>query len=1182
MRKRVVTFLFLITMLFLPFKVDANSIRSEIILYEDDITESETLKAKIKISQPGQERATVLSTRIEFDENVFSGIDASKIKGLNGWSNIEYNPNTHTLIAVNKYSSNLNEEIVQVELSLNESAFPTKTKIGLSNTVIANSKKDFFIPDISRTVQVNLPISQVTNLSKISENFGKTAINPPVKLYYILTLVLLEVVIASILALIYFAAVNKKMIKKNHNVQLAVVLTLIEVASISALFGFDIRKGDLNGDKIVDKKDISVLSKHMSNNEMLSTYKLEKADLNGDRAITPCDLSLLLDRVFTNTTYKAKLTSNILEMNGYEKGSKIDLDFIADVTDDEELDYVLLNGQKIKTLKVGDKGNYSIQIDAPSVSNKYDYNITEVILKNGRSAKVDYKTNVVVLKDAPEFSNFVSKEDVEHGRMNVAFTIKDDDDAITEATYELMDDRGVVAKKGRLDKGKNILSLALENAVPYKLYIKILYNRGAESGEHSGKIEDSFDLKLITDYKFTMSSIDLVQKGNASRDIEKNVPTYLEFASTNVSGYNPKKITISSHEYAVAKIRQNRYRVRIPNTRLDGTPLTITKVTLSNGKVITFEETINYNILKDKPSIMDLTKEEDALNESLSIFVNYKDSDNTLNGLRVELYDDADKLIGKETLVEGKVNFKTTFTSKYNIKVYADYDRGYGNNYKNVLLYEETIEAKTKAILNSSKVSEQYPDKNSIVNFDYEIKNNRGIVAKEIVINNCIYELKKIGVDIYRVEIDVQDISGIKTYEVSKVIFADGSEYQMSDVLKVDVLKEKPIIENFQIEENLEESRATFKFDLFDLDSAFTGGKLILKDTETEDLYAEKEIIPGKNSYNFDVIDGKKYLLGIYMNAELDTKELNPNSPNILKDEEVFKTDYMLIKDYELNVTMVETYKDGTQNETFQKDESVDVIFSSTNVTDYYPVKIKVNGLSYDVEREDEHYKFTLNSGEMSGIKELTFESIILNNHKEIPYKFTKSINVLKDAPEVDRVLITEVDNDLHVDVNILDEDEAATDMKVVIVDAEGKIVYEGTKLNGIIIKNTSNIYNIKVIGSYKRDSKDETKEIYKDVELFNKNLNLKDNMVDKESLKTFSFNKGELETEKLEDATFSILELENLGYEYVVKSFSIDDNNRVFANIVIDGWFIENGKISSSIDIEIGRIEDGIVHIKN
>lgn len=1085
----------LLVILLLPLNVLALNIKGEAVT-KSDITKEEDLTVSIKLTQEGNNKIDVFQGIIDFDENIFE-IDEKSFEVQNGWADYQYNKDTHALIVINKYGSTLNEDIIKFNLKLKDNINPKSTSIKLNDMIVANEDEDIKLNNSSSLVSINLRPSELNN-NRIEESFtSNTLVSKPVRIYYTLILILLELVIAIVLVLLYKTAM-KRISSVGQKRALIATLCLIEIVSASAFFGIDATKGDLNKDKSISYNDVEALASHLINSNFLSNFTLERADMNGDGKITPNDLSILLRKTYAKTEYAATLTDAIMESNAYEKSSIIDLRFLANVTDDELVEYVLIDGKKYHVEKSNkNKNEYIIKIPLKDQSKEYNYNVTEVILANGRSAKVDYKTNVMVLKDAPMLSGFATREDLQNGKMSVALTITDNDNAIVNSYYELVDSNGNVVKKGNLNKGKNALELSLDNAVSYKFNIKIDYNRGSNSGEYYGSIEDSYDLKIVTDYRFQMSNLKLIQNGVATKNLEKDTPTTLTFKSSNVSGYAPKKVNIAGKEYPVSSLGGGTYRVNIPNTILNGSPLTISKVILSNGKIILTKISTNYKVLHKKPIVDNLNIFEDANNSLLNINFNVIDNDKTLDNVKINIYDDKGTLINSEIITDGNYNKNISVkdSSNYTVKVFASYHLITGSNdfvYKDILLNERNIKAVPKAYINSHTTENIYPDKNSIIRLDYNITSNYNESVKQIVVNNIIYEAKKAGINTYFIEVPIDEYAGIKEYSTQKVILANNLEANVNTSIKVDVLKDYPVLDNLEIVENIEESKINMVFDFFDNDNAFTKGEVRLTNKETGEIIKSENIILGKNNIEFLLENAIKYNIDVVIDAILDTRELNAESPNIITDYNMYSNEYRIIKDYKLEVTDIDSYKDDKIDFYFDKNESIELRFKSTNVSEYIPIKVKVDGIYYDVENIDDLYKFTINPFEEAGVKVLKFESVILSNMKEINIDCTKKIEILKSTPVITEVETTEDQSNVTIKLNIEDNDNVLNNLKAIVTDKEGNIVFENTIDKELTFtKAENNKYIIKVYGDYDLDSNELSNDQneFKEKELFTKTI---------------------------------------------------------------------------------------------
>lgn len=1190
-------FIFFI-LVFMPITALAKDINSNLILESTNVKKGESVEVKIKLDDRIDKNVHVFQAIFSFDESLFEGIDENSLTTHNGWIDCTYNKETHALILINKFGSSLGEEILSFKLKVKKQIQPTKTTIALKNVSVANKDEQMPVKDASVKINLTVPSGEIGNSKQEKEFYGKNLEGSTVKFYNMLMIIVLELIIATVLVMIYYAS---KLYITNplHRKLVVTCLCLVEVFAIAAMFKYDIKRGDLNGDVEIDFKDVEILEEHLINSKMISPLKLANADMNNDGMITTLDLAILLDNIVSKMEYTAILTDSLMESNGYEKGSIIDLRFFADITDSLPIEYVLIGDKKYKVEQIKDsKNEYTVKLEASNVSKKHNFKVSEVILKTGQKIKVDYKTEVMVLKDAPKLSNFATYYNKEENKATVALTILDADDAIVNATYELVKNNGTLIDSGSLSKGKNSLTFNLENAVNYKFKIKINYNRGAESGAYVGSIEDAYDLKIITDYRLQIGNLALMQNGLVVTNLEKNTETLLTFNSQNATSYTPKKVMINGSYYPVSKVTTNKYKVVLPNDLIiQNNSLTISKVVLSNGKVILTNSKIAYNTLKKEPHVEDVYAIENISDSTMKVSVDIEDTDSTLSRTIVRLYDSKGDVISEELLPKGskEMVLETRDTDKYTLRIFADYSLQEGNEaytVKEKLLYEKEIPALLNVRLSQYTISEKYPDKRSTITLKYKITSNYRHNVQKVVVNSVIYDIAKTGLDEYELELNVEENSGIKEFNTTKLIFDDDKEYTLDEIVKCDVLKDKPFVDNFEIIENKQESTIDVSFDMFDKDNAFIKGKLNLVEINTGDIKASEDVILGKNSTKFVLENAIKYKVEVVIDANLDTGVLEENSSNKLENHVLKSVETRIITDYKFNMTNIDTFKENSTEPTkyFEKGDDIRLEFTSTNVTEFVPIKAKIDGVTYDVTTENGISKLVLKAPDVKGVKTIRFESIVLSNHVELEDSSSIKIEVLSSVPYVDHVDITELEDTLNITPNISDSDSVLANLKMIIEDSTG-LELANMELNDetktISMNKTSRKFTIKLIGSYDLDSNilEEDKNSHIEETLFAREFDLDENYLDISSIKSFEVDLKETH-EKPDELT--IEDLEHLEL-YEVKITFLDDTSKLYdieklkriddALMFVlkdDSWTrISPGKWQSAFTIEYGTVEE-------
>ena len=108
----------------------------------------------------------------------------------------------------------------------------------------------------------------------------------------------------------------------------------------------------------------------------------------------------------------------------------------------------------------------------------------------------------------------------------------------------------------------------------------------------------------------------------------------------------------------------------------------------------------------------------------------------------------------------------------------------------------------------TSNLDSYYAKKNEEIEFKFtaDVSHNAGI--KAVVINGTEYAAKKTDENSseYIIKIKAQDKSGIQELKFTKAILDVGKEVKLNYIEKIEVLKDIPSIDNYTLEENLEEA----------------------------------------------------------------------------------------------------------------------------------------------------------------------------------------------------------------------------------------------------------------------------------------------------------------------------------------------------------------------------------------
>lgn len=348
------------------------------------------------------------------------------------------------------------------------------------------------------------------------------------------------------------------------------------------------------------------------------------------------------------------------------------------------------------------------------------------------------------------------------------------------------------------------------------------------------------------------------------------------------------------------------------------------------------------------------------------------------------------------------------------------------------------------------KVSNYYPSKNEEITLNFDIDVNYGAEVKTITINGKEYELTRneLNENLYEIKINVGETSGIKEYRFEKVKLTNQKEIEIDELVKIDVLKAQPNIENWKVEEDIQKSELNITFDVLDVDQAFkTGTYRIIEKKENNEENAETSdiktgsVISGSNNINVNVEEGKKYqiMLSIEYNLDTDTLEQEvDNTGRITKEEEL-----SLVLNYNFNLSNIRTYKYTDEkeeaSEQFNLGENILVKFDSTNDTEYFPKTVEINGKSYELTKNDNTYTTYIDGFSSTGNQTINIENVILDNGKIIQVNQEKQVHLIKNAPNIVRFRSNENIQTKNIDMHIYlrDENKTINNLIVKIYDEE-------------------------------------------------------------------------------------------------------------------------------------------------
>ncbi|HBC2029586.1 TPA: hypothetical protein I9Z65_001471 [Clostridium perfringens] len=868
------------------------------------------------------------------------------------------------------------------------------------------------------------------------------------------SLTILEILILIIIIII----IKKKLedengqLSKKGKVILGVIIVTVILSQVFIITKAVGRKGELNGDGEINYKDVSILQQHLIDLKQLPDELLDNGDINSDGKITVTDLSLLVQKIEKSLIYNVEIKSS-MENYYINKNEEIDLKFSANVSYGAVIDEVTINDKVYKVEKVIDTDEYYVKLNVGDESGIKEFKFTKVKLDVGKEVKVDFIEKLEVLKEQPIIENYKISDLVEEAKMKVSFDLKDTDSAVKSSKIEVVEkDTSEVIQEEKVLVGKNEFIVNLEEEKDYILNIYVNYDLDTnELTEHekdnSGSMIQTYDLKLNIDYKFEFNNLKTFNSdGEETSTFNKNQQINIKFNSENATKYQPKSIKVNDKNYELSK-NQNAYTATLNGIGNTGEhEIKIQEVVLENGKVFNLKEgnVVKVHINKEKPEVQDVSIQE--LDDKLAFDISFKikDTDASISRKNIIIKNDKDEVIFDREFEE--LEFKeiceveNKLSSKYKVEIKVDYDLTTNNSQplKDQVIYTKTLESKPRLNVLESKVSATTAEKGEEININYTIESNQNAVIKQLVVNDILAIAKKKADNIYEVTIPAGNKSGVNELKLTKVVFENGVEIKTNKTDSIEILKSIPIVNDYNIEEDYDNEKIRFNFNIKDSDNAFVSGKVQLVKKDGSEKQEENIEAVGKNNFELSVKEDEEYTFKVILTYKRD------ESGSMLVEEKLFlEKPIQMIREYNLQVSDIKT-SNTKETQYFNKNEKIKVTFTSTNETKFIPEKVQINGEDYNLtEIEENKYETTINGFKNPGVSNIKIEKVWMNNNKElnVDKNNTVRVEILKEPPTVESFTYEETEDDkLKVIFKIKDNEEAFKKGKLIVKDKNDEV----------------------------------------------------------------------------------------------------------------------------------------------
>ena len=1066
----------------------------------------------VSASITGKEDYYAAFATLKYDENVFEKIDDTNFFITENVMDVTYNKKNHKFAIINKNGKNENV-LFMVSLKVKENANSGDTNIALTNISISDGDKEVNFPKVSKKVSVNGSNKQAMASNKITDDQNiivKTFTTVPI------------IILLSIVAIILFIAIGYLYFHhrdKKKTINTLKILAILLVGIVLVLFGINYHKQDIDKDKNQDyndsKKIVDYILKIEDSQQGDSAY-----DINNDGKINVKDVARHVKNL-KKINYKVELKPGQFKYY-YKKDENITLNFSAQVTNNVKIQEVYVNGKKYKV-----DGNYSVTIDATKKAGIHNFTISKVVLANGETVDTNSITFTVdILKEEPTVKTVsydaknqkltVYNNDIDKALADAKIVIAKGKDVSYESVYKELYDTDYNNSNGNIDPDQE------EQIGDSEIDAEIVYEKNLSVAKDENKL-DEVKLQLGETYKiFVIGSYDLdshlgdknyyksqklyekeyingevnITPINTLNYIEQNVSAQLQFEvniqiddeimAQYLNQSTISKIVIDGITRDITYVDGHYVLSLNPSSVPDEKDHIISSLIFNDGTEILCNYNFKYEVLKSKPQFENFVYHH----SSKKITFTLNDKDKALkDGNVVITKEGSNTPIFEHKIDASLINFEyktdeleegNHYTVKLEGKYDLDSDDTNEENEGNIQ-YEQRL---TVHDVKLTAVDDTYfAQKGSEVELKFNAKitpqDDEDDIITDIVINGETINNPTLNADgSYSVKVTAPAEAGVKDYEISKVTLGN-DEINTNSTFKVDVLKDKPIIENFYIDESREETNIPeIKFNLVDNDSALNidnSGKIVIKDEEkktisTNNFSGNGDISLDLNKLKEKYEEGKTYYLDILLNYDLDSD--NKNGKNAVTNEVVEN-----YQDKEFKIYTASLQLASEDNLYFEKAEtkSINVNASISPASDWVNIGsfIMADGEDVPAILNDGNLAIQLTAPEnYHGLKTYQVKKVVLTNDVKIKAPLEIPIDVLRDVPYINNLNLSE--DNKSISYELVDKDEAFKNGTITIYDKNNHDVgHQDVQSNNIMKYDfiDEEVYKVIVVGSYDLDT---------------------------------------------------------------------------------------------------------------
>ncbi len=373
---------------------------------------------------------------------------------------------------------------------------------------------------------------------------------------------------------------------------------------------------------------------------------------------------------------------------------------------------------------------------------------------------------------------------------------------------------------------------------------------------------------------------------------------------------------------------------------------------------------------------------------------------------------------------------------------------------------KKSLKNNYKVVLSKLSLSDYTVNKNKNITLNFKADVTPYTRVKYIYIDSLKYKANYTKNNQYTVSLSGLNKTGIHQYKVSKVVLDNGKSFKVSHQISVDVLKEKPSLSDFKMQEKDDVLEITFN--LNDKDDSIKEANITLLDNQN--IVYKNKVKKGYNNLKIKIAKNKTYNLKIDASYLLSSKEKVDNVNLLNKKFNSTKKVNLEVKD--LKVPNIVTLNN----------KLVITFLANLDIKE-----VIIDDIKYPVIKDKDLYKIELANLSL-GKHNLNIQKFIDKDNQEYDFNKNFEYTVLKNKPVITVLNIKEDETSktLTVDFKLDDIDNTVEKIVVNLKNEQKEVIdtKEVTKEKQVIFKTAdSKVYNIEFLVKYDIDGSQKYQE---------------------------------------------------------------------------------------------------------